>query len=309
MDKIISLNTAYHSNQGWFRLKLNTDEYKRIMSSIVTDVQKVANDTGVMYELAQAIIDMAEEEDLVPYRAFYQLRKTKKVLDKKTGKEKLIRNYHKRMYHYESGIRVYATETDFDEWDRPESVYDEDKHRMYVKTYGMVPYLRYDRRRRKNGDLIPSTLKSGKKVKSEKLFKPVKSSQIQREGGTPLKFQGMESGQMFADRPPHLIDSYKIIEFSNNVGIQYSVRKDKNDHFSTHNSGKNYADIQYFSEDAGWKRTTPGTTSRWLEVAIGLQVDENIKIPYIANGKKNFEALKTIVRKNIRNTSVGKYLR
>jgi hypothetical protein len=31
--------------------------------------------------------------------------------------------------------------------------------------------------------------------------------------------------------------------------------------------GVSYADYQYFGNDSGWKRHTPGTTSRWLEYA------------------------------------------
>lgn len=35
-----------------------------------------------------------------------------------------------------------------------------------------------------------------------------------------------------------------------------------------------YAQYQYFSDDSGWSRNTPGTTSRWLEYAWALHKPE-----------------------------------
>lgn len=264
---------------GWLRVYLDSTGYNKLIARAATDITKLSKDTDVMEDVAQLIVDKAEDSDLVPYRQFYPLRKTKTVKNPKTGKKKVTRKYYNQLYYMKetSGKkrRVYLKEA-------------EDLDHPLPGEYGIVKpdytQIVYERRRDKNGNLLKET-KAGR-TKGKGLWKAV--SIAKENEGDPLHFQGMKAGTVYADRGPHLIDSYKFVRTSGNrVGIQYSVRKKPNDHWSTHNSGEDYAAFQYFADDTNWKRTSDGSTSRWLEVAMGIPIETNVKGKQFAGGSAN----------------------
>lgn len=112
---------------------------------------------------------------------------------------------------------------------------------------------------------------------------------------------GRKNVAYYSDRPPHLndIDDTHKIKFVRGVAQIIITNKKPRDTRYVEEGGKQYGAKQYYGPDKGWKRTTENTTSRWLEVAIGLPVPDNISMPSIPTAEANYERMINIMLKEI----------
>lgn len=116
-----------------------------------------------------------------------------------------------------------------------------------------------------------------------------------------------DTGKQVMDRPPHLrdvgsnyIDGSHLVTISKHkANIRISSRKPKDKRFYEE-GGVNYAYYQYEGDDTTWKRETDGTTSRWLEVSLGLVKSKRADVT--VNSEANYNRMKNILQKYIEET-------
>ena len=104
--------------------------------------------------------------------------------------------------------------------------------------------------------------------------------------------------EYYMDRPPHLVqtDQTHVVKVKNGVAQIIITSKKPKDKRFYEEGGVQYGAIQYYGPDKNWDRAVDGTTSRWLEVALGLPVPDDIKIQSISGADVNYEKLVKIMR-------------
>lgn len=329
------------------RMELDYDAFNEMLTKLNVQAKDIVEHADVRHEVAYMIIDMANKEDLVPFKDNYKVHddiNKKYFMGNKlgdAGEIKRGRIYMKRTANIspayadllarkryaDSGLtppRYYHVVDEENEQYRrvhglaelkgkslkeyqsmsPKKLIGLDKRKSHIDDEGRklykaklnptlkMKYQTYDIRRWWN--------KRTNKMKTN-LQTTMPINYIQQGHGEGIA-TGMKKGTKYADRPPHLRDSYRVVSNASKgtTNIIYSVRKKPDRYYiDSPNGTDNYAYNQYFGEDVDWRRTTPDTTSRWLEVAIGIPVEEKIKIPSIPTGDLNFKQIEKFVKKKL----------
>jgi len=152
------------------------------------------------------------------------------------------------------------------------------------------------------GNDMPAGLVSMLSKYNEAFVTQVKTDKLGRQREVPMM-----------DRPPHLKDvdvTHKFMTKQRASGlvaqIRLSAKKNYDERFYE-KGGVQYAYTQYYgidhkgntTGDAKWKRETPETTSRWLEVALGIPVNIPVKVKRGPNAKAQYAKLRSLVQEAV----------
>lgn len=262
---------------------IDATELVRYLTKTDTKLQKTVKSPEVLEEMADTVIWLTSESELIPYKDEYRVKSSRKKVfqtdeDGKVmrSRDKLFMRSRKRgakksRYRIKGKPKLLPFS--------PATHYSNKKEEWYeVET---DPEYRV---RKKGHDRLVTTYRVDEHTTKIKKGKHKGSTRTTK--------------RFYTDRPPHLQDTgdtHDIIIKRDAAQIKIHAIKPRNSKFYD-KGGVNYAAAQYFGEDINWNRTTENTTSRWLEVAFGLPVPAGTKIVKYPGAKSNMKQLIKILK-------------
>lgn len=330
---IISLKTIpVAKNYKFAKLSLDTSVLEEQIKTADENTRKVVKSEKVLGKMANFVIVTAAQAEIIPENYVYYIRLPKKgrvrrdsagnVILKKSGKNKGKPVIERTPAQYFRTVRTNDSKYMYEPViEKPKKSKVTSIERSTTRTVRTVKL--------KSGRRIAIT-KAKVEEKSHSVTRTIthgvekvigyerkKGASRKREHWTEAKgayaeynkeFAYDDRNRPYADRPPHLvdIDTTHLTKFTKN-GVQIVVtnKKPKDKRFYEE-GGVQYGSIQYYGGtdgDINWKRASDTTTSRWLEVAIGLPVPSNIKgysVYSLATAQKNYDNMLEIMAEAIR---------
>lgn len=327
IDKVIfDMNNAATKRDerfGLVNLSVDTTHWVQHIKEKNDDIIKAINNKTMLETAAQAVINSAVMEKLIPYKPEYKLRIPKgKVQRDKEGKIKYNPKTGEPRRHRGSPSQ-YFSRVKLDPMYEVKDIEILSPSQGEGEVYQIIGYTRINKQyKRQYWHRTSSVGEYGKSYTLKTWDTPVRMRDKRFRGGYKLDKNGnfiyrtdkqgkrimRKHKEYYTDHPTHLKEikqTHRVSILHNDNGINQAQiiisNKKIYDKRFVEPGGEQYANFQYFADDANWKRTTEGTTSRWLEVAIGLPVtDGAIKIPSISTGERNQKIILNWMKKFVK---------
>lgn len=261
------------TKRGYLTVEMDLAGVRAELADADKAVKQTVTDKDLLDDLAWTLINITEEDELIPYKTKYKIRKPQNTNPNEPNYRKDIKQ-HAIKRGKNKGKLINDKFHPSQYYSYEELKYQKPTINIYSDAYG------------REQTMYAEPAKTRKRVYWQQVdHNPVYGKSFARG---LREYKGRKEQIYYSDRPPHLndvLDTHRVVVKGGNAQITIHNRKPKDERFSEV-GGTEYALAQYFGDDSNWNREREDSTSRWLEVAVGLvqpsrpvttDVDMNLK--------------------------------